>query len=62
MPFFKGEPGGTGIGLSTVKNIVDAYHGSIKVHTDDRACFEFTLKGLRIEADDGFCGEVLQVR
>jgi signal transduction histidine kinase len=42
-PFFKGEPGGSGIGLSTVKKIVEVYGGEIRAYNDGGACFEFTL-------------------
>lgn len=42
-PFFKGEPGGSGIGLSTVKKIVEVYGGEIRAYNDNGACFEFTL-------------------
>jgi PAS domain S-box-containing protein len=43
VPFFKGEPGGSGIGLSTVKKIVGVYGGEIRAYNDNGACFEFTL-------------------
>jgi PAS domain S-box-containing protein len=43
LPFYKGESGGTGIGLSTVEKIVKVYGGSIKVFNDGGACFEFSL-------------------
>jgi len=42
-PFFKGEGGGTGIGLATVKKIVELYGGHITVRNDNGAVFEFTL-------------------
>jgi len=42
-PFFKGEGGGTGIGLTTVRKIVEMYGGSISVRNDDGASFEFSL-------------------
>ena len=43
-PFFKGESGGTGIGLATVEKIVKAYGGEIKVRNECGAMFEFTLR------------------
>ena len=43
IPFFKGETGGTGIGLSTVEKIVMIYGGSIKAYNDNGACFEFSI-------------------
>jgi len=43
IPFFKGRPGSTGIGLSTVENILDVYGGSIRAYNDEGACFEFTI-------------------
>ncbi|MBN1290034.1 MAG: PAS domain S-box protein [Actinobacteria bacterium] len=46
LPFFMGEGGGTGIGLSTVQKIVNLYGGSIRAYNDNGACFEFTLKDL----------------
>jgi signal transduction histidine kinase len=42
-PFFKGEGGGTGIGLATVKKLVELYGGSIAVRNDNGAVFDFTL-------------------
>lgn len=45
VPFFKGETGDTGIGLSTVQKIVGVYGGEIRAFNDGGACFEFTLKG-----------------
>lgn len=45
IPFFKGETGETGIGLSTVQKIVKIYGGGIKAYNDNGACFEFTLVG-----------------
>lgn len=45
-PFFKGaETGETGIGLSIVQRIVEAYGGEIRAYSDNGACFEFTLIG-----------------
>ena len=43
-PFFKGEEGGTGIGLATVKKIVGVYSGEISVKNDGGAVFEFSLR------------------
>ncbi len=48
MPFVKGASGGTGIGLSIVKKIVDLYGGQLTVFNDDGAVFQFTLKDLDI--------------
>lgn len=42
-PFFKGEAGGTGIGLSIVEKVVSTYGGQIRAYNDNGACFEFTL-------------------
>ena len=44
MPFVRGKSGKTGIGLSIVQKIVNAYGGSISVYNDGGACFEFTIK------------------
>ncbi|MBK5094015.1 MAG: HAMP domain-containing histidine kinase, partial [Actinobacteria bacterium] len=49
MPFFKGETGGTGIGLSTVEKIIKVYGGDVKAYNDNGACFEFTLRDFRKE-------------
>jgi len=46
-PFFKGENGQTGIGLSTVKKIVEVYGGEIKAYNDGGACFEFVLRDFK---------------
>ncbi len=46
---YRGKSGGTGIGLSTVKKIIDAYGGEIKAYNDGGACFEFTLHDWRNE-------------
>jgi PAS domain S-box-containing protein len=43
VAFFKGRSGDTGIGLSLVQKIVNAYGGEIKVFNDGGACFEFTF-------------------
>jgi two-component system sensor histidine kinase ResE len=43
-PFFKGESGGTGIGLAIVEKIVKTYKGEIRACNDNGACFEFSLK------------------
>lgn len=42
--FVKGPTGDTGLGLSIVRNIVEAYGGDIRAYNDDGACFEFELK------------------
>jgi len=44
-PFFKGRGGETGIGLATVRKIVETYGGTIEARNEDAggACFEFTL-------------------
>lgn len=44
LPFFKGENGYTGIGLTIVDKLVKLYGGDIKVYTNGGACFEFSLK------------------
>lgn len=43
QPFYSGGSGGTGIGLSIVKKIVDLYGGDIRAYNDDGACFEFVF-------------------
>jgi signal transduction histidine kinase len=44
IPFFKeGSTGDTGIGLATVKKVVELYGGEITAFCDGGACFEFTL-------------------
>lgn len=43
-PLFRGKGGGTGIGLATVKKIVDIYGGGIRAYNQGGACFEFTLR------------------
>ena len=45
-PFFKGERGGTGIGLAIVERIVKTYGGEIRAYNRDGPCFEFTLYDL----------------
>lgn len=42
-PFYKGESGGTGIGLALVQKLVRTYSGTIRAYNDDGACFEFSL-------------------
>ena len=44
LPFFKGEDGSTGIGLTIVEKLVKLYGGEIKVYANGGACFEFSLK------------------
>lgn len=44
VPFFRGDRGDTGIGLSTVAKIVDVYDGEIKAFNDNGACFEFVIR------------------
>ena len=44
-PFSKsGDTSGTGVGLSIVKKIVEAYGGDIRAYNENGACFEFTLR------------------
>jgi len=43
VPFFKGDAGDTGIGLSTVKKLINLYGGEIKAYNDGGAVFEFTM-------------------
>lgn len=43
LPFFKGPTGGAGIGLSTVKRVIDLYGGDIRAYNENGACFEFVL-------------------
>ena len=50
-PFFKGEGGGTGIGLATVEKIVGVYGGGIKARNDAGAVFEFTMRDLSPRRD-----------
>jgi signal transduction histidine kinase len=43
-PFFKrGKGADTGIGLSIVRRIIEAYGGDIKAYNRDGACFEFVI-------------------
>jgi len=44
IPFTKGKDGDTGIGLSIVERMVNAYGGEMKAYNDNGACFEFTLR------------------
>lgn len=46
LPFVRGERGGTGIGLSIIKKIVELYGGQLAVSSDGGAVFEFTLKDM----------------
>ncbi len=48
-PFFKGETGGTGIGLATVERIVNFYGGTVRVYNDAGACFEFTVNDYAVD-------------
>jgi PAS domain S-box-containing protein len=43
VPLYKGESGGTGVGLAIVKKVVDVYGGEIRIFNDGGARFEFTL-------------------
>ena|GEM_PF-599863 len=50
LPFFKsGKHPDTGIGLSTVKKIIDVYEGEIRAYNDGGACFEFTLRDFHVD-------------
>lgn len=42
--FSRGEGGVTGVGLATVKLLVEACGGDIRAYNDGGACFEFTLR------------------
>ncbi|MHB8896749.1 MAG: sensor histidine kinase [Candidatus Geothermincolia bacterium] len=42
-PFFKGDTGDTGIGLSIVKKIIRTGGGDIRAFNDKGACFDFTF-------------------
>jgi len=46
-PFFKGNNGDSGIGLSIVDKIVRSYGGDIRAYNDGGACFEFSLMDYR---------------
>jgi signal transduction histidine kinase len=46
VPFFKGETGETGIGLTIVDKIIKVYSGKIRAYNDNGACFEFTINDL----------------
>ena len=48
-PFYRGNGGGTGIGLAIVKRIIDIYGGDIRAYNNGGAHFEFTLKELARE-------------
>lgn len=45
-PFFKGNSGGTGIGLATVQKIVNLYGGEITAYNDHGACFRFRIQDM----------------
>jgi len=47
LPFFRGENGETGIGLSTAEKIIKVYDGEIRVYNDSGACFEFVLRDFK---------------
>jgi PAS domain S-box-containing protein len=51
VPFFKGDTGETGIGLSTVEKIVKSYGGWIKAYNKGGACFEFAIKDAKPPAE-----------
>lgn len=47
VPFFKkGKGSDTGIGLATVRKIIDVYGGDIRLSSDGGACFEFSVRPL----------------
>jgi signal transduction histidine kinase len=46
VPFFKGPTGETGVGLATVKKVIEIYGGEIRAYNDGGACFEFTISDL----------------
>jgi len=52
-PFARGKGGGTGIGLSIVRRIVNACGGEITVYNDSGACFEFTFRDFQETPDRG---------
>lgn len=43
-PFFKGESGETGVGLSIARKIARVYGGEIRAYNDAGACFELKLR------------------
>lgn len=45
-PFYRGEGGGTGIGLATVRKLVRVYGGDVRVCDESGGCFEFTMRDL----------------
>ena len=45
-PFFRGNPGGAGIGLATVEKIVKVYDGFVRAYNDCGACFEFCIRDI----------------
>jgi PAS domain S-box-containing protein len=45
-PFVRGTGGGNGLGLATVKRIVQIYGGTIRAYNDNGACFEFSVRNL----------------
>lgn len=52
-PFAKGEQGGTGLGLATVRKIVAVYGGTVTARNDGGAVIEFTLKDWNEGPGDG---------
>ncbi len=54
-PFTKGERGGTGLGLATVRKIVSVYGGAVTARNDGGAVIEFTLKDWNEGPEDGRC-------
>jgi len=46
-PFYSGKRGEYGIGLATVRKIIDVYCGTINTYNDGGACFEFVIKDIR---------------
>jgi len=47
IPFFKGESGGTGLGLATVDKIAGVYGGQVRAYNDNGACFEVMLNDFK---------------
>jgi len=43
-PFYKGEHGGAGLGLSIAQKVAGIYGGSVSAYNDEGACFEVSLK------------------